>query len=60
MTQKDDVSIENLWIKFKRNGDLQLRNQLIVHYSDLVNRVVNRIAIKSVSYTHLDVYKRQL
>ena len=40
---KDDVSIENLWIKFKRNGDLQLRNQLIVHYSDLVNRVVNKL-----------------
>ena len=54
MTQKDDVSIENLWIKFKRNGDLQLRNQLIVHYSDLVNRVVNRIAIKYMDHMDID------
>lgn len=54
MILKNDGAIESLWIKFKNDGDIQLRNQLIVHYSDLVNRVVNRIAIKYVNYMDID------
>ena len=54
MTQKEDVGIDGLWVKFKKSGDLDLRNQLIVHYSDLVNRVVNRIAVKYMDYMDID------
>ena len=54
MTQKEDVGIDGLWVKFKKSGDLDLRNQLIVHYSDLVNRVVNRIAVKYMDHMDID------
>lgn len=54
MIQKDNSDIMNLWILYKKDCDIQYRNQLLVHYSDLVNRVVNRIAVKYGPYIDVD------
>ena len=54
MKQIDDDCIRQLWIKYKKNGDVRLRNYLIEHYSQLVNRVVNRIASRYSNYIDID------
>lgn len=54
MKQKDDDGIRQLWVKYKKSGDIQLRNQIIEHYSQLVNRVVNRIAPRYSDYIDVD------
>ncbi len=54
MIQKDDDGIRQLWIQYKKNGDVQLRNQIIEYYSQLVNRVVNRIAPRYSDYIDVD------
>ncbi|MFY9176259.1 MAG: FliA/WhiG family RNA polymerase sigma factor [Caldicoprobacterales bacterium] len=54
MIQKDDDGIRQLWIRYKKDRDIQLRNDIIMHYSQLVNRVVNRIAPRYSDYIDID------
>jgi RNA polymerase sigma factor FliA len=41
--QVAETSIEGLWVEFKRTGDQDLRNQLIVFYSPFVKYVAGRV-----------------
>lgn len=54
MLQKDDGDIRDLWIRYKKDKDIGIRNEIIVHYSGLVNRVVNRIAVKYSDYIDVE------
>jgi RNA polymerase sigma factor for flagellar operon FliA len=42
--EQDRGTIEELWAEFKRTGDLQARDRLIVHYSPLVKYVAGRVS----------------
>src|SRR3954470_25048732 len=42
----DDASeIERLWVRYKADGEREVRDQLIVHYSPLVKYVAGRVAV---------------
>ena len=34
-------------------------NRILIHYASFISVTVNTLAFLPVSYTHLDVYKRQ-
>ncbi len=53
MLLKDDA-LRDLWVRYKNSRDTQSRNEIVVHYSSLVNRVVNRIAAKYGDYIDID------
>lgn len=54
MAKKDDGDLMDLWVKYKEHGDVQARNAIIIHYSSLVNRIVNRIIYKYKDYIDYD------
>lgn len=37
------ASLDQAWIDFKRTGDLETRNQIALHYRDLVKSVANKL-----------------
>lgn len=38
-------AVQELWFAYKRNGNAELREQLILHYAPLVNKVVGRMGL---------------
>lgn len=54
MIQKDDQDLMNLWIKYKKHMDLESRNQIIIHYTPLVKKIVGRLAVKYRDYVDVD------
>jgi RNA polymerase sigma factor for flagellar operon FliA len=42
---QDDGSTARLWVEYKKSGDRQIRDQLIVLYSSLVKYVAARVAV---------------
>lgn len=44
MTESDEVVAE-LWVRFKRDGDLEARNRLLEHFASLVRFVASRVAV---------------
>ena len=48
------VDLEQLWAGFAQNRDLELRNQLMMHYLGLVKRVVSRLYAATRDYHEYD------
>lgn len=46
--------MEDLWRQFKKTGDLDIRNELLMHYIGQVKRVVNRLFPASRTYHDYD------
>jgi RNA polymerase sigma factor for flagellar operon FliA len=44
VTESDEVVAE-LWVRFKRDGDLEARNRLLEHFASLVRFVASRVAV---------------
>ncbi len=54
--KRDESSIENRWEKYLKTRDVELRNQLVVHYSPLVHAHAARLSRKlpaQVSYDEI-------
>lgn len=49
---KRDMSA--FWVSYKENGDIESRDELIIHYAHLVKYVANRLAINLSSVVELD------
>ena len=40
-----ETAIDDLWQRYRSGGDVETRNQIILHYAPLVKRVANRLGI---------------
>ncbi|MDR0951765.1 MAG: FliA/WhiG family RNA polymerase sigma factor [Oscillospiraceae bacterium] len=49
-----DDALKKLWLRFKKTGDLEVRNDLILHYSYLVKWIVRRMMPKYSGYNEYD------
>ena len=49
MIQKND-DIRELWIRYKKDRSTELRNEILIYYTGLVKRVVNRMITKYNDY----------
>src|SRR5690606_40782004 len=46
--------VNNLWKSYKYSGDINKRNELIVHYSSLVKQVVGRMSASYAPYISVE------
>jgi len=49
---KSEEQIDDLWKRFKDNGDIEAKNELLLYYNYLVKWVVRRMVPKFENYTN--------